>query len=346
MSVHHFIIALPVAMSFVSCSGGSVRNSADGMSCQNDSVDVVLESSGRPTMTPVWDYYPQSADMVSVCLHSDDVHAFDKPGDFALSLCRDSVLSDVNVRFNVCYSKIEECESGYSQVVILGLKDNLSPGKYVVTCTGDDTLRAEFEVVSSKDVNRVLDKKIYDYFSDTVEGNDTVKMHVYSYGVTTNDTIEVDLRHNSPEMREMFYREVLDYSALKFTGQTKPDIYTGKIITDTAGITMTTVEPVYPDTVSEVRFVLNNNGSKTLCYGTPYKVARLTDGKWEELYQNGVWDMPLFLLSPGGSSEVMTARLRRPINNITAGEYLIYKDVYFEGDRENSWNICARFSIR
>ena len=109
---------------------------------------------------------------------------------------------------------------------------------------------------------------------------------------------------------------------------------------------MTTLEQIYPDTVSEIKFVLHNNSNKTLCYGTPYTVSRHVDGKWIELFQNGVWDMPLFSLAPGGNSEVMTAKLYRPINDILPGEYVIYKDVYFAGDSGSRWNISARFSIK
>ncbi len=103
---------------------------------------------------------------------------------------------------------------------------------------------------------------------------------------------------------------------------------------------------VYPDTVSEVTFFIHNKSERTLCYGTPYTVARKTDGHWEELYQGGVWTMPLYGLNAGASSEFMKANLHRLINDITPGEYIIYKNVYFDGDKDNAWNISARFTIK
>lgn len=103
---------------------------------------------------------------------------------------------------------------------------------------------------------------------------------------------------------------------------------------------------VYPDTVSEVTFFIHNKSERTLCYGIPYTVARKTDGHWEELYQGGVWTMPLYGLNAGASSEFMKANLHRLINDITPGEYIIYKNVYFDGDKDNAWNISARFTIK
>lgn len=103
---------------------------------------------------------------------------------------------------------------------------------------------------------------------------------------------------------------------------------------------------VYPDTVSEVTFFIHNKSERTLCYGTPYTVARKTDGHWEELYQGGVWTMPLYGLNAGASSEFMKANLHRLINDITPGEYIIYKNVYFDGDKDNAWNISVRFTIK
>ena len=42
----------------------------------------------------------------------------------------------------------------------------------------------------------------------------------------------------------------------------------------------------------------------------------------------------------------MKANLHRLINDITPGEYIIYKNVYFDGDKDNAWNISARFTIK
>ena len=230
----------------------------------------------------------------------------------------------------------------------LRLKEKLIAGKYCVKFShGDsDTLTAAFEVVSSKGVKTVMDR-IGDYFSDKNKSrNDTVACNVYMFGIVSDDSIEVALRHDSQRMRKLFCRDVVSYSALKFTGQVNPHVYKGPVVTDTLGVSMTTLEQIYPDTVSEIKFVLHNNSNKTLCYGTPYTVSRHVDGKWIELFQNGVWDMPLFSLAPGGNSEVMTAKLYRPINDILPGEYVIYKDVYFAGDSGSRWNISARFSIK
>lgn len=343
MLVTRFSLLSLVAVAAVSCGGNTVKDNNNEMSVSADTVDIVLKSNDRLTMSTAWDYYPQSADMVSVTLQSDDMNAFDSSGDYSIGMINDSVLTGIDVISGVSFSKICENKSAYNQSVSLSLSKRLDPGKYVVTRTGDgnDTLRSAFNVVTAKDVNNML----RNYFSESSGKNDTIVANVYSYGIMADDTVGVDLRHDSPYMRELFYREVVSYSKLYFTGQTSPHIYTGEIVTDTLGVTMTTLEPVYPDTVSEIKFILHNNSDKVLCYGTPYKVARLVNGRWEELYQNSVWNMPLYLLEPDSDSEVMTARLRRPINNIGSGEYLIYKDVYFDGDREDSWNISARFSI-
>ncbi len=326
---------------------GDNRSSADIE--ERDSVDVELITGSRLSMNSVWDYYPESERAVSLRLQSEDIDAFNDEGRYSLFAIDDSVKMPTDNEFDIIYSKITDEAPVYEQNVILRNKMPFKPYRYMVMRigSGDDTLVTEFRVVSGKEVNTLLKSKISDYFSskNSVK-NDTVACNVYSFGVTAGDSIEVDMAHDSPKMRELFYDNVLSYSVLKFTGAIEPEIYTGQVITDTLGVSMNTLESVYPDTVSEVQFVLHNNSGKSLCFGTPYAVARLVDGKWTKLYHSGIWNMPLFIIDSGSESEIMTAKLYRPINDISSGEYLIYKKVYFEGEREKSWTISARFSIK
>lgn len=331
----------------ISSCDGSKRNAGINLSVQNDCVDAELSCDSNLYMNSTWDYYPASASKVSVTLHSESVSVLAGDGH-VFTIVDDSTQKTIGNRLEAVYSKITNGDRGYERCVELRLNEKLESGKYGVKLTYNDcdTLTSGFQVVNSKEVMAVKDK-ISDYFSSK-NGlrNDTVACNVYSYGIVSGDSIEVDLRHDSPRMRDLFCREVVSYSALKFTGQVQPCVYGGPVVSDTLGISMTTLDEIYPDTVGEIRFVLHNNSRKTLCYGTPYKVARNVDGKWMELYQGGVWNMPLFLIAPGGCSEVMTAKLFRPINDIGPGEYIIYKDVYFDGGKEDRWNICARFSIK
>lgn len=333
-----------IAVVAVSCVS---RNDNTSSVAAGDSIAAELKPVVRPVMSSVRDYYPPSTRSVAVNLRADSSDAFD--GDrYTVYALNDSVRRPVDIWFNMVYSKIVDESPEYEQTVVLNFDSQLRPGHYLVArACGNDTLYSEFRIVDEKEVKNMLKRRITEYFSnDNKRKNDTVATNVYMYGLAAGDTIEVALRHDSPKMRNLFYKEVLNYSALKFAGPTEPEIYTGPVVTDTMGVSMTTVESVYPDTIDSVKFLLHNGSGKILNYGTPYTVARLIDGKWVELYQNGVWNMPLFVMSPGSSSEIMTARLHRYINDISKGEYLIYKDVYFDGEREKSWNICARFSIR
>ena len=339
-------VCMTIAAVMGSCAMGQKSSDTD-LSTQNDSVDVELSDEGDLTMNSTWDYYPVSAATISVTLHSASMSALTDNG-YKFAIIDESTRKVVGNHFDPIYSKITNDTGGYGQIVELRLKEKLIAGKYCVKFShGDsDTLTAAFEVVSSKGVMTVMDR-IGDYFSDKNKlRNDTVACNVYMFGIVSDDSIEVALRHDSQRMRKLFCRDVVSYSALKFSGQVNPHVYKGPVVTDTLGVSMTTLEQIYPDTVSEIKFVLHNNSNKTLCYGTPYTVARHVDGKWIELFQNGVWDMPLFSLAPGGNSEVMTAKLYRPINDILPGEYVIYKDVYFAGDSGSRWNISARFSIK
>lgn len=341
---HVSILSIAAMTLFMSCGNRHKCNVSDS---SDVSTEVRQPLSDSLSMRGVWDYYPQSAKTVSLTLSAGTESAFDD-GCYKISAIDDPASPD-DMDVTPSYSKIIDTDDRYEQTVILNLGSHLPAGRYRVvrlgTSTICDTLYADFEIVDKKGVKRIKDI-ISDYFMNKdTERNDTVLSNVYSFGII-NDTIDVDLSHDSPCLRAMFYRDVVSYSALKFTGPTHPAVYTGPVVTDTLGVSMSTVLPVYPDTVNEVEFVIHNNSGKELNYGTPYTIARLVDGRWTKLYQNSVWDMPLFMISSGGSSELMTATLLRPLNEIVPGEYLIYKDVNFAGERESGWTISARFSIR
>lgn len=314
--------------------------------------DSIAAAVAKPVVIEsVWDYYPVSTEVISVNAVSQN--GFNTDETYRLETLRDSLWVDVTLDSltGISYGKVETDDTHcHVQNVMLKSSAPLAPGVYRALRIGEasDTAAALFEVLSGNDVVKRLNNGIImDYFTaDNVEKDDTICANIYSWGVAANDTIDIELRHDTPEFHERFYKKVLGYSALRFNGRSRPDIYSGPIITDTLGVSMTTDAKVYPDTVSEVTFFIHNKSERTLCYGTPYTVARKTDGRWEELYQGGVWTMPLYGLNAGASSGFMKANLHRLINDITPGEYIIYKNVYFDGDKDNAWNISARFTIK
>ncbi len=314
---------------------------------------IALTADEPITIKSVWDYYPASTQIVNVNAISPSGRHFNDDDAYKLEIMRDSLW--INVALDsitgVSYGKIVTDDSCcHTQHITLKASAPLVPCVYRVLRVGEDgdTVRTGFEVLSGKDVVRRLNNGIImDYFSaENTEKDDTITANICAWGVAANDTIDIELRHDTPEFHERFYKKVLSYSALRFNGRSRPNVYSGPIITDTLGVSMTTDAEVYPDTISEVTFFIHNKSDRTLCYGTPYTVARKIDGLWEELYQGGIWNMPLYGLHAGASSEFMKANLHRLVNDITPGEYIIYKNVYFDGDKDNRWNISARFTIK
>ena len=91
--------------------------------------------------------------------------------------------------------------------------------------------------------------------------------------------------------------------------------------------------------------ILENNSDKLLRYDEYYKMEIKKDKKWHKINVELYFNLPLLEVKQK-SKEEMELNWEHGYGKLASGDYRIIKEVYFEGEEENAFNISAEFRIK
>lgn len=169
--------------------------------------------------------------------------------------------------------------------------------------------------------------------------NDTVSANIVSYGLN-NDTLEIKLANNTPEMQTLFRKKVFDTPLVKLKGPTKPISFNINRVGELKGVTMS-VDSIAADFV---KMRLSNKSGRTLSFDAVYGIARLLpDGSCAKLYSPEIADGMGFELS-NREDYVFIGHIHPLINDIVPGTYVLYKAVGFP-DKSGDCIVGCQFQI-
>ncbi len=91
--------------------------------------------------------------------------------------------------------------------------------------------------------------------------------------------------------------------------------------------------------------ILENNSDKLLRYDEYYKMEIKKDKKWYKINVELYFNDPLWGVKEN-SKEEFELNWEHGYGKLASGDYRIIKEVYFEGEEENAFNISAEFRIK
>lgn len=202
---------------------------------------------------------------------------------------------------------------------------------------------AEFELVSSKEHRKLLDK-IIQYSENHAKARVIVNLN--SWGFKENDTLYMNWKVNSAELRNEFKQKVLNYSTI-MVNDGEEDVVTyfnNPMCTDTFGIKMYAEKEVYPVNMESVTVRIVNRSGKTITTGTWYAVLQKEkDDKWIFMPGATVW-APVALSVQPNTIHSFSANLYPSLNAIMPGVYRIVKKIEI-GNNCHDWYFAAEFRI-
>lgn len=201
---------------------------------------------------------------------------------------------------------------------------------------------AEFELISSGQHQKLLDK-ISRYYD--AHRKDPVIQNLSTWGFRQSDTLYMDWMVNTLEMRELFRKKVLNYSAIVVNeGKPNVDAYlTDSAYTDTLEISMRTAKSVYPIGTESVSVELTNGNVHTLSMGSWYSIVRQEGAKWKYLANKTIWTLEDIRVEQG-TTYSFNANLYPSLNKVEPGVYRVIKTVEFSDSSQN-WQMSAEFKI-
>ena len=91
--------------------------------------------------------------------------------------------------------------------------------------------------------------------------------------------------------------------------------------------------------------ILENDSDKLLRYDEYYKMEIKKDKKWHKINVKLYFTDPLWGVKEN-SKEEFELNWEHGYGKLASGDYRIIKEVYFEGEEENAFNISAEFTIK
>ena len=91
--------------------------------------------------------------------------------------------------------------------------------------------------------------------------------------------------------------------------------------------------------------ILENDSDKLLHYDEYYKMEIKKDKKWHKINVELCFNDPLWEVKENSKKEI-ELNWEQGYGKLASGDYRIIKEVYFEGEEENAFNISAEFTIK
>ena len=155
------------------------------------------------------------------------------------------------------------------------------------------------------------------------------------------DSIRVALLRNSPEWQKRFRQHVMDSPVLAFDG---PDGQEPCPLEGTArigGVHLAPQQAAFSTADRTAHFILHNQSTDTISYGSAYSLAYERDGQWYYLPTDRFFTSLLIDLSPGGKT-ILSANLYPEVNVNRPGRYRFFKEVEMNGQEET---MMAEFEL-
>ena len=303
------------------------------------------------SMRTEYDYYPLSTTEVKITVTNYSQQEYTCGNGYSLAyyndnkqqwetLPTDPIIEDILWIFPPEYPTHEQTIKLYTSVV------PNHAGKYRIYKAFNGKTKvayAEFELISSEQHQKLLDK-IMRYDENHPKARTIENLN--SWGFKENDTLYMDWKVNSAELRNEFRQKVLNYSAI-MVNDGKEDVVTyfnSPICTDTFGIKMHAEKEVYTVNTESVTARIVNRSGRTITMGTWYAVLRKEKGdKWILLPGATVWTL-VALSVQSNAIHSFSASLYPSLNAITPGIYRIVKKIDI-GDNCHDWYFAAEFRI-
>ena len=107
-------------------------------------------------------------------------------------------------------------------------------------------------------------------------------------------------------------------------------------------VTMSIKDGTLTDTGTTI--ILTNNSDKLLHYDATYEIEIKQNGEWHKINVELFFNEPLWDVKENKSKEI-ELNWKNEYGKLATGEYRIIKEVYFENEIEQKFNIAVEFNI-
>lgn len=285
-------------------------------------------------MRTEYDYYPLSTTEVKVIITNRSHYKYECGESYSLAYYNEKQKSWETLPTHPSVNDIlwifPSVHSTHEQTIKLYTSEVPNrAGKYRIYKTFNRKTKvayAEFKLISSEQHQELLDK-IRQY--DKKHPKTRIIQNLNSWGFMENDTLYMNWKINSAELRDEFRQKVLNYSAI-IVNDGKADVptyFNSPMYTDTLGIKMYTEKEVYPVNTESVSVRMVNRSGRTITMGTWYAVLRKEkDNRWISLPGATIWAL-VELSVQSNTIYPFTASLYPSLNVIKPGIYRVVKSI-------------------
>lgn len=302
------------------------------------------------SMKTEYDYYPLSTTKVKVTITNHSHYEYSCGENYSLAYYNEKQNSWETLPTNPIVNSIlwifpSDSPTHKQTIELYTAEVSNRAGRYRIykPFNGDTKVAyAEFELISSEQHQKLLDK-IMQY--DKNHAKARVMVNLNSWGFNENDTLYMDWKVNSAELRNEFRQKVLNYSAIMVNdGKANvPTYFNEPMCTDTFGIRMYTEKAMYPINTESVSVRIVNRSGRRISMGSMYLVLRKEGEKWLSLPGATIWTLEERLI-PSNKIYPFSASLYPSLNAITPGVYRVVKKIDI-GDNRHDWCFAAEFRI-
>lgn len=203
----------------------------------------------------------------------------------------------------------------------------------------DDTVIRADTIIDHKPSSKELEE-LQNLISDGLSRlkNNPLQQNVWGVAVLA-DAVVVSMAINTPYWRNEFRQYVSNSPYIIFDGPSKPQPIS-ELVDSVSNLPEI---KLYPDSAhfsansAFATFTLVNDSDKNIDFGVKYIIGfKGEDGMWYKLPHPGIWlDMGI-TLTPTGKYAIKAA-LNPKLNNNIPGIYRLYKQIRFEGEKNEVW---------
>lgn len=220
------------------------------------------------------------------------------------------------------------------------LSNNLSP---MVSDTNleADTFPLDNDTISyaSKPTAKELEE-LQNLISNRLEHleNNPLQQNVWGISVLANSVL-VSMAINSAYWQSEFRKNISTSPYIEFDGPSEPTLISELVdtIIEQSEIKLLPDSSSFSINSKFVTFTLSNDSKANIEFGVKYIIgAKGVNNQWYRLPHPGIWQDMGIVLMPSGKYEIKAAMNPR-LNNNKAGTYRLYKQIRFDGKKDDVW---------